>query len=334
MAEGLSVPRPAPTPRWLVLFHQIPPVPAYLRVKIGRRLQGLGAVAIKNSVYALPCTEGAREDLAWAIREIVEGGGEAALCEARFVEGLSDEQIEALFQDARARDYKRTIEQARALAASLGRRTPRSAGARSRAPARLRRLESQLAATAAIDFFEAPGREVAEGLVAAIGNRLRATAEPRADESPGVSLDPSTLQGRTWVTRRGVHVDRIASAWLIRHFIDPEARFEFVPARGYAPRSGEIRFDMYEAEFTHDGDRCTYEVLLDRLGFKDAALRAIGEIVHDLDLKDAKFGRPEATGIGRLIDGLAAAERDDEKRLARGFALLGDLYAALRRKSK
>ena len=91
---------------------------------------------------------------------------------------------------------------------------------------------------------------------------------------------------------------------------------------------------MYEAEFTHDGDRCTYEVLLDRLGFKDAALRAIGEIVHDLDLKDAKFGRPEAAGIGRLIDGLAAAERDDEKRLARGFALLGDLYAALRRKSK
>jgi hypothetical protein len=328
------MPRPAPAPRWLVLFHQIPPVPAYLRVKIGRRLQSLGAVALKNSVYALPYSEGAREDFAWVIREIAESGGEAALCEARFVEGLSDQQVEALFQDARARDYERTIEQARALAASLERRSSRSAKGRSGASAQLRRLESQFAATTAIDFFEAPGREIAEGLIAALGARLRESTEPRNDGSAAVSVDPSTLQGRTWVTRRGIHVDRIASVWLIRHFIDPEARFKFVPARGYEPRPGEIRFDMYEAEFTHDGERCTFEVLLDRLGFKDAALRAIGEIVHDLDLKDAKFGRSETFGVGRLIDGLAASERDDETRLARGCGLFGDLYAALRRKSK
>ncbi len=101
------------------------------------------------------------------------------------------------------------------------------------------------------------------------------------------------LQGSVWVTRQGVHVDRIASAWLIRRFIDPEARFKFVPAKGYVPEPGELRFDMFEAEFTHEGDRCTFEVLLARAGLADPALAAIGEIVHDIDLKDAKFGREE-----------------------------------------
>jgi hypothetical protein len=101
----------------------------------------------------------------------------------------------------------------------------------------------------------------------------------------------------------------------------------------YGPEPGEPRFDMFEAEFTHEGDRCTFEVLLDRFGISEPALRPIAEIVHDMDLKDAKFGRPERAGVESLIDGLAASEQDDEARLVRGSALFGDLYQAFSRKA-
>ena len=130
------------------------------------------------------------------------------------------------------------------------------------------------------------------------------------------------------MTRQGVQVDRIASAWLIRRFIDPGARFKFVAGKGYAPLPGELRFDMFEGEFTHKGDRCTFEVLIDHSGLADPALKAIAEIIHDIDLKDDKYGREEVAGVRSLIAGIAASSTDDEQRLARGSALLDDLYSS------
>jgi hypothetical protein len=147
-------------------------------------------------------------------------------------------------------------------------------------------------------------------------------------EQAKASLNRAQYQGRTWVTRTGIKVDRMASAWLIRKFIDPDARFKFVPAKGYRPEKGEIRFDMFEAEFTHEGELCTFEVLVQRFGLAGPALRAIAEIVHDIDVKDAKYGREEAPGIGQLVAGIAAAHPDDEARLERGTALFDDLYAS------
>ena len=143
-----------------------------------------------------------------------------------------------------------------------------------------------------------------------------------------------TLKGRTWVTRRGVHVDRIASAWLIRRFIDPEARFKFVPAKGYVPEPGELRFDMFEAEFTHEGDRCTFEVLLaSARACPTRRSQAIAEIVHDIDLKDGKFGREEAAGIKTLIAGIAAATRRRRSSAwTRGATVFDDLYEYFRKK--
>jgi hypothetical protein len=131
---------------------------------------------------------------------------------------------------------------------------------------------------------------------------------------------------RTWVTRAQVQVDRIASAWLIKRFIDREARFKFVPSSGYRPEPDELRFDMFEGEFTHQGDRCTFEVLLAHAGLTDAALTAIGEIVHDIDLKDDRYGRAETAGVRSLIAGIATPGTADEQRLARGAVLLDGLY--------
>jgi hypothetical protein len=323
---------PAREPRWLLLFHQIPPKPAYVRVRIGRRLAALGAVALKNAVYALPRSDAAQEDLEWVRREIAEAGGEAVLVAAALVSGLRDADVEALFHAARSADYERIAERAAALDATLRRRR---ASPSARASAELRRLEAQLASAIAIDFFEAPGREVAEGRLQAIAARLRELERPEpADAGPVVRPDRREVSGATWVTRRGVHVDRIACAWLVRRFLDPQARFAFVAPRGYRPRPGEIRFDMYDAEFSHDGDRCTFEVLLDESGAKDAALRAVAEVVHDIDLKDAKFGRPETAGVARLLEGIALADRDDERRIERGAAIFEDLYRAFTRRRR
>jgi len=308
--------------RWLLLIHQIPPKPAYFRVKVWRRLQTMGAVAIKNSVYVAPKTDQTQEDLEWLLREIVEGGGDASICEARFIEGLQDDQVEALFNTAREADYHQIADEARAIAE----RRP-SAGSALAGDVEVERLRRRLKAIADIDFFGAPGREIAEGLVRDLERQQRSSTEAAPH-----AADPERYRGRTWVTRKGVHVDRIASAWLVRRFVDPDAEFKFVPARGYRPEHGEIRFDMFEAEFTHDGDRCTFEVLIERLGLDDPALLPLAEIVHDIDLKDAKFGREELAGVDALITGVATAHRDDEQRLARGGAVFDALYEYFRRK--
>ncbi len=320
--------------RWLLLVHQLPPKPGYPRVKVWRRLQALGAVAVRNAAYVLPAGEQAQEDFEWLLKEIGELGGEGMIWEARLVDGLSDEDVQDLFNAARAEDYDAVSKEARALATALNAEgTPASPG---EARAKLARLRAEVARIEAIDFFGANGRETVEGLLSGLDVRLQedeAMAEDR-QEQPAGGAAADTLKGRAWVTRRGVYVDRIASAWLIRRFIDPEARFKFVPAKGYEPEPGELRFDMYEGEYTHEGDRCTFEVLLARAGLDDPALAAIAEIVHDIDLKDAKFGREEASGIARVMDGIAAANKDDERRLDRGAAVLDDLYEVFRRKRR
>jgi hypothetical protein len=313
---------------WLLLIHQLPPEPAYLRVKVWRQLQSLGAVSLKNSVYALPSRDDTREDFQWLLRTILAGSGEGTLVEARIVDGFTDQELEALFQAARDADYQAIAEEARALAASLDKHR-KGKGPVSDAQNAVRRLRKRLAATFALDFFSASGRETADGLVSALEARLSARLSVPESAAPSPT---AAFKGRTWVTRQGVHIDRIACAWLIRRFIDAEATFKFVAGKNYAPVPGELRFDMFEAEFTHEGDRCSFEVMLERFGLRDAALNAIGELVHDIDLKDEKFEREETTGLAHMIVGLCMSERDDETRIARGGQLFDYFYDYFRRK--
>jgi hypothetical protein len=313
--------RPA-EPGWLVLFHQIPPNPAYVRVKIGRHLARIGAVGLKNAVYALPRSEAALEDLQWVVREIVEAGGDATLCEARFVEGLTDDEVERRFQEARNEDYGKLARELRdSLKATPKRVRPEDDGRR-KLEADIARFERRFEEIVAIDFFHATGSQAVEGLLRTLHERLDERVEPA--DPPATNLR-ERYRGRVWVTRTGVHVDRIASAWLVRRFIDTEARFKFVAPKGYAPEPGELRFDMFDAEFTHEGDHCTFEVLVDRFSIREPGIRALAEIVHDIDLKDSKFARPETPGVAAAINGLCAQHRADDTRLEMGFALFDHL---------
>ncbi|HEY3146457.1 MAG TPA: chromate resistance protein ChrB domain-containing protein [Dongiaceae bacterium] len=307
----------------------MPAKPAYFRVKIWRRLNDLGAVLIKNAVYALPANAETQEDFEWLLREIAEGGGEAVVCEARLIDGMSDHQVRDLFNAARDADYHAIAEEARAITRELTDKI--EPDKRTELKARLTRLRTRRDQTVAIDFFGANGRETADGLIGEIQETLAIEKDTQPMTEP--ARDTKDLKGRAWVTREGVHVDRIASAWLIKHFIDPESSFKFVPARGYAPVAGELRFDMFDAEFTHEGDRCTFEVLLAHAGLdSDRALQAISEIVHDIDLKDSKFAREEAVGIKTLIASICMATADDEERIARGKSVLDDLYRYFQKK--
>jgi len=284
---------------------------------------------IKNSVYVLPHREECVESFQWLAKELGEVGGQASLCEGLFFDGVTDDEIERLFVEARDADYAEVSEAARKLAKQL-RPKPRAEDLHP-LEAQNAKLRKRLEEIIAIDFCNASGREGAEGLVASLAERIAAVRSPSDSKAPPLERIPKP-EKRTWVTRTGVHVDRIASAWLIRRFIDPEATLKFVPAKGYVPRPGELRFDMYDAEFTHDGDRCTFEVLLERMGIVDPALRAIADIVHDIDLRDEKFAREETAGVRSSITGLCVVHRDDEARIAAGTALLDALYAFFSRR--
>jgi hypothetical protein len=310
-----------------MLIHQIPPKPAYLRVKIGRQLGRIGAVAIKNTVYVLPASDGAQEDFQWVLREVQAAGGEATLLDAHLLDGLTDPEVEGLFRTARDADYLALADEARTLEGSL-------AGDIDQDVLRdvaleLGRIERRLEEVTAIDFFGASGRESVQGLLTAMRARL---APPAAPPPASDATRASEYRGRTWITRTGIHVDRIASAWLIRRFIDSEATFKFVPAQGYIPAPGELRFDMFEAEFSHEGDECTFEVLCRRFELTEPGLRPVAELIHDIDVKDGKFGRPEAPGLAAQISGLCLVHGEDEDRLVRGVELFEELLAFFARR--
>src|SRR5437667_151202 len=186
------------------------------------------------------------------------------------------------------------------------------------------RLERRLAEIVALDHFGAAGRRAAEAAMTRARDRHKPAGRPRlADVRHALPV-----HGRTWVTRGGVHVDRIASAWLIRRFIDPKARFRFVAAQDARTAPDELRFAMFEAEYTHEGDRCTFETLAARFGLIDPGLVVIGELVHDIDCKDGKFGRTETAGLERMSAGIGRRHASDDARLERGAAVLDDLYEA------
>ena len=315
--------------RWLLLIHQIPAKPDYLRVKIRRRLSQLGAVALKNSVYVLPAKGDGRTGLSDLAREILGQGGEAVVCEAELVEGLADGAVEDLLRDARGAEYAAVSKEAKRLTSELRGTRSNIESRRRRVGQALERLRARFDQTVSRDLFGAHGRETAAGLLSLVEDLVQGVEET----SKRKLESPEPPKGATWVTRAGVMVDRIASAWLIRRFIDPAAHFKFVTGRGYRPRDGEIRFDMAGAEFTHHEGRCTFEVLVERFHLRDSALKPIAEIVHDLDLEDGRYNRPEAAGVDRMIVGLAIAKQGDETRLAQGASVFENLYASFRRRT-
>ncbi|MEX2202128.1 MAG: chromate resistance protein ChrB domain-containing protein [Dongiaceae bacterium] len=306
-ATGLS------TPSWLMLSLKLPTEAASARVKFWRRLNQLGAVALRNGFYALPNSPECREDFEWLQREILEAGGDALTLEARLMSGMTDDDLRAAFDNARNNDYEQ-------LAAEAGELAKKSSVER----AQVERLKRAFRQIERVDFFGAAARARASVAL----SQLDTIAAGRS-AAPAGGPDRGIPRGRIWVTRADPHIDRLASAWLIRRHIDPNAGFRFVTEPDYKPGERELRFDMFEAEYTHRGDRCTFEVLIEEGTIDDPAVVEIGEIVHDIDIKDEKFGREEASGVARMIQGTIRRYADDYERLERAMLLFDDLHASL-----
>ena len=313
--------------RWLILVHQLPSRPSNLRVRTWRRLQQLGAVAVKQAVYVLPDSPGAREDFEWLKGEIQAEGGEATVFVADSVDAWSEDELVEEFRRSRQEAYQelsRNIEKTiKRTDAKSNRRARPSAGRRA-----LDTFRQRFSAIESIDFFGSAGRD----RVAALLTELEARAS-KSSAAKEPKVDPEghrAYRGRLWVTRPRPGVDRMASAWLIRRFIDPDARFAFVADPRAAPRDS-IPYDMFGVELTHRGNQCTFERLCSVFGIDDGAIERIAAIVHDLDLKDGRFGAPEGPAIAMVIDGLQLAHADDDALLAQGMALFEALYRSAER---
>ncbi len=313
--------------QWLLFLHQIPPKPAYFRAKVLRRLNQLGALAIKNSAYLLPAQNETLEDLQWLLREIHDGGGEGWILRSEMIAGETDESLRNAFRKLHATKWLELSASARDFLDRLRGSRHESPVAMSLEPewTRLQRSTDELKR---IDFFTAPERGELEVLMMEIDAELNSGRNNSATTTDSNPL--AAFRGRTWVTRSGIKVDRIASGWLIKRFVDPAARFEFVDEETWMPRPETLRFDMFDGEFTHEGERCTFEVLLERTGLNDKALTRIAEIVHDADLKDEKFLRPEAPGVMALIEGIVLGNADDMNRIEEGARALDAVYASFR----
>lgn len=307
--------------RWLLFVHQVPSRPSNLRVSTWRRLQQLGAVPLKQAAYVLPDTPDTREDFEWLAREVVAHGGTASVLTAEHVDERSDAALVDEFRRTRQRAYTElSREAARALKRLGG--TRRAVSSPHGIQRVLDAFRQRLNALERTDFFGSTGRDRVISLLQQLEDR---TAPPRPRTSKTAAGDPPVYHKRLWVTRPRPGVDRMSSAWLIRKFIDREARFDFSTDRLAVPE-GAIPFDMFGVELSHHGDGCTFETLCAVFGLGDPVLPRIAAIVHDLDLKDGKFGPPEAGAIGTLIEGLQLTHQDDAALLEQGMTLFEGLY--------
>jgi hypothetical protein len=332
-ADRFPTPAAPGSRRWLLFIHQLPSQPSNLRVTTWRRLQQLGAIPLKQAVYALPDTPDAREDFEWLKTEVKAAGGDATVFAADNVDAWSEDALVEQFRRARQETYD---ELARDVELALKRASSTRRPKGTRAPALGRLLDifrERLVSAEKIDFFGSAGRDRVLTLLRQLEDRVHGPSRsPRAAESDA-SGRATSFQARHWITRPRPGVDRMASAWLIRRFIDRQARFGFAADRESVPDHG-VPFDMFGVEFTHQGDGCTFETLCGVFGVEGPAVSRIAAIVHDLDLKDGKFGAPECSTVGAMIEGLQLAYQNDEALLEQGMTLFDSLYRSFEQSNR
>ena len=296
--------------RWLLLTFTLPTKRASQRVEVWRKLQRYGGVPLGNSGYLLPNSPANQERFAWLAQAIRKYAGEASVVSVQSIDNLSTPQLVARFAEARARDYRELIQEVQEMSSVTRHKA---------VPARVSRLRARFREIVEIDFFGNPLQKRAEELLA------RAEAPPTAAEKRP-KANPKDFVGRLWVTRPRPGIDRSASAWLIRRFIDKKARFAFAPEGDMARDA--VPFDMFRGGFGHRGEDCTFETLRKEFRIRDARVKTIGEMVHDADLSDGKFGRKEAFGLDEVLKGWARKGLRDKELLAGGIEMIEGLYHA------
>jgi hypothetical protein len=306
---------------WLFLLFNLPAKQSSDRVKVWRRLKKFGAIQLKTSTYVLPDEPMHYERFQWLAKEIVDTGGEATLVRVKDIEGMPHAAIVALFNEARARDYDELCEPLTLLI--------KDSKARKQSPEtfsnQLQKLRQRFQEIRDIDYFQSSRGEDLQRLL----QKAEALESPSKKPERKARLRIEDYRGKTWITRPRPEIDRVGSAWLIRKFIDPSAKFVFANTPTEFPKA--IPYDMFEVEFSHHGDYCTFETLIQRFGIRDRAVLRLAEVIHDADVEDDKFRRVEGFGIEQIFKGWAKQGLSDQEILAKGFECFDALYAQFKR---
>ncbi len=284
------------------------------RVTLGRRLRRLGAISPAGGVYVLPARDECVESFQWLAQEIRQAKGEALVMRVEHFDGLDDAQLVALFDEARTAEYAELDAQIAGLEKAIQAKSGGEPLQNS-----LDRLRRRQAEIERVDYFRCPAG-------ARVAARLAALARPvalRRSSLPQISAVPiEEYRDKTWVTRPRPYVDRLACAWLIRRFVDNHAAIRY----SAQPQPGEIAFDMDGAPFGHQGSLCTFETMRLKFGLDDAGLRALAEIVHEIDLRDGRYTSPVVDGVDAILNGWQLANLPDSELEPRGIALFEGLY--------
>jgi hypothetical protein len=296
---------------WLLLTFTLPVKRASQRVEVWRNLQRYGSVPLGNSGYLLPNNPINQERFEWLAQAVRKYAGEASVVSVQSIDNLSTPQLVARFTGARSRDYQELIREVQMMS---------TLNPHKRTSGRMSRLRERFREIVEIDFFDSPLQKRAQDLLARADR-------PSAAKEQGAKLRPKDYVGRLWVTRPRPGIDRSASAWLIRKFIDKKARFTFA-LEADVP-SEAVLFDMFQGGFGHRGEDCTFETLRKEFRLRDTRVSAIGEMVHDADLGDGKFGRKEAFGVDEVLKGFARKGVSDKDLLERGIEMIEGLYYSI-----
>ena len=299
-----------PKPPWLLLVFSLAKKGASLRVTVWRKLQRYGALPLGNSGYFLPNSDENRERFEWLATAVRTEGGEASVLEVQSIDNCSFAQMKQQFSEARGEDYRELLKELR--------KPPTAANLSSR----VTRLRRRLQDIVSIDFFGNPLRDQVESALNAMQTSKTKSVAPEIG-----SVSPAEYRNRTWVTRPRPGVDRVTSAWLIRKFIDPKAKFAFA-SEDKKPNKA-VPFDMYEGGFGHRGEDCTFETLVKVFHVRDKKVLVMAQVVHDADLFDEKFGRKEGFGIDEVMKGWGREGLSDQELLKRGMQLADGLYKSL-----
>jgi hypothetical protein len=304
---------------WLLLLYGLPAKGSSARVTLWRKLKKYGAIQLKASAYVLPDQPEHYERFQWLATEIKESGGEATLIRVAQIEGLADQQIIQMFNEARAAEYKEVSQACQVLLSG------RKKGDAGELAAEFGRQQRRFREIKEVDYFRSPAADDAQMIL----QRLEKILTPKGRAASQPELAPKDFQGRTWLTRPRPGIDRAGSAWLIGKFIDLKAKFVFGIEPSKHPKA--LPFDMADVEFSHHGDDCTFETLVKRFGIGDKAVLRMSEMVHDADLEDKKFQRTECIGINAVLSGWARTKMSDAELLAKGMECFEGLYTHLQK---
>ena len=316
---------------WLLFFYSVPSKPVNARMKIWRRLAKAGAVQLKSAVYILPYNEDNYELCQWLVSEVISMKGDGSFVSVKKIETMKDEDIIAVFNNQRRQDYmviEKSLEEMERKTNSV-RKGAGMQGGKSLADQLSKHLR-EFEEIRKIDFFESKKGTTLMKKFDALLKEIRSLTVSNVRQTSEVSpRRTEDYQKKIWATRKKPFVDRMASAWLIKRFIDKKATFAFIDEKDIGTLGKNmVAFDVREGEFTHAGNLCTFEALVRTFGIKDKAVKKVAELVHELDMKDGKYNVPAAKGIEDILSGIRKTAKNDADILEKGVIVFEMLYAS------